>query len=144
MDFDMTQLDSSEGIKEAIKGVVGAMGIEADNAKSYGDAIQIVSDDNFDARRIAIDLAKTNPDLFIELVQVQKKEQEQAQQEELWKEVAIPLMRQGLKIAAIKEVRRITGMGLKDSKDAVETLLDNDPTLNGDYKASMERSRRGY
>ncbi len=50
---------------------------------------------------------------------------------------AIAAIEQGHLIAAIKLTREATGLGLKDSKEAVETYLDNHPEL----KAKVDASR---
>lgn len=39
-----------------------------------------------------------------------------------WMEAAIPLLKEGQKILAIKKCRELTGLGLKEAKEAVDEL----------------------
>lgn len=79
----------------------------------YKRALEIVAEDQ-DLRVIAVRLAKENPKLFCELVDVAP-----------WRTEAYKLwVVQGKKVDAIKYVRSMTGMGLKESKEAVESLGD--------------------
>ena len=47
---------------------------------------------------------------------------------------AITALEQGKKIEAIKYYREATGMGLKDSKDAVERYLNQNPKVYEQFK----------
>jgi ribosomal protein L7/L12 len=56
---------------------------------------------------------------------------------------AIGALYQGRLIDAIKVTREKTGLGLKDSKDAVEAHLARNPTTNQRFRAAAADSRRG-
>lgn len=56
---------------------------------------------------------------------------------------AIQALEQGNKIEAIKIVRESRGLGLKDSKDAVEAYLAANPELNERFKQVASESSGG-
>jgi hypothetical protein len=49
---------------------------------------------------------------------------------------AIEALQRGNKVEAIKFTRSATGMGLKESRIAVEALIENDPELQSAYQAN--------
>ena len=50
-------------------------------------------------------------------------------------QAAIDALKRGNKIEAIKLTRAATGMGLKESKEAVEALVDNDADVRASYES---------
>jgi hypothetical protein len=54
---------------------------------------------------------------------------------------AISALSRGRLIEAIKATRLATGLGLKESKDAVEAYLAQHPNLNRQYQESTQQSR---
>jgi len=82
----------------------------------YAQAIQVLADTKTDFRALAYEVAKSNP----------KAVAKAAQRLELgfgWQKECASLMASNLKIQAIKRCRELTGMGLKEAKDAVEALV---------------------
>jgi ribosomal protein L7/L12 len=82
----------------------------------YAQAIQVLADTKTDFRALAYEVAKSNP----------KAVAKAAQRLELgfgWQKECASLMASDLKIQAIKRCRELTGMGLKEAKDAVEALV---------------------
>jgi ribosomal protein L7/L12 len=57
--------------------------------------------------------------------------------------MAVQALEQGRKIEAIKLVRAATGLGLKDSKDAVEAYLEKNASSREKYEANSRRSGVG-
>ncbi len=54
---------------------------------------------------------------------------------------AISALSRGRLIDAIKATRLASGLGLKESKDAVEAYLAQHPNLNRQYQDATQRSR---
>lgn len=54
---------------------------------------------------------------------------------------ALSALSRGRLIDAIKSTRLATGLGLKESKDAVEAYLAQHPNLNRQYQEATARSR---
>lgn len=82
----------------------------------YAQAIQVLSDSKTDFRALAYEVAKANPKAIANA----------AQRLEIgfgWQRECASLMASDLKIQAIKRCRQLTGMGLKDAKEAVEALV---------------------
>jgi ribosomal protein L7/L12 len=76
----------------------------------------VLADTKTDFRALAYEVAKSNP----------KAVAKAAQRLELgfgWQKECASLMASNLKIQAIKRCRELTGMGLKEAKDAVEALV---------------------
>ena len=70
-----------------------------------------------DARQLLIEIAKTNPAAIVRGYRLLKGIP-------AWHAMALSYMRSGLKIHAIKVCRKKTGMGLKESENAVEKLWE--------------------
>lgn len=87
---------------------------------SYAQAIQIIADNQFDARHVAIELAKINPELFIQLA---NKETREVPVEDCTN-LAYCNIRHFIcddkKASAIQQLRTISGFGLKEAKDVVD------------------------
>ncbi len=82
----------------------------------YAQAIQVLADSKTDFRALVYEVAKANP------MAVAKA----AQRLEIgfgWQKECASLVASGLKIQAIKRCRELTGMGLKEAKEAVEALV---------------------
>lgn len=82
----------------------------------YAQAIQVLADSKTDFRALAYEVAKAN----------QKAVAKAAERLEVgfgWQKECAALMASDLKIQAIKRCRELTGMGLKEAKDAVEALV---------------------
>ena len=56
---------------------------------------------------------------------------------------AIAALEQGNKIEAIKITRMQNGLGLKESKDAVEAYLERNPALNERFKLASSSDGNG-
>jgi Ribosomal protein L7/L12 C-terminal domain len=56
---------------------------------------------------------------------------------------AIAALQEGNKIQAIKLVREASGLGLKESNDAVTAYIASRPELREKFGAMAERGRRG-
>lgn len=60
---------------------------------------------------------------------------------------AIASLRRGSLIAAVRDTRERTGLGLKDAKELVEELLQRDPLLHAQFRdaarAAFRRAARG-
>jgi len=131
MDIDINELNTAEGVMNAIGKVLEEIETKSNKDNAYQKAIQIIADDTYDPQKIAIELAKNYPDIFVGLVEAKHLAP-------TWHEIVRPLIREGLKIPAIKEVRALTGWGLKQSKDAVEAYMNGDPELMKQYQASYD------
>mgnify|MGYP000211005712 FL=1 len=82
----------------------------------YKQAIQVLVDSKTDFRALAYEVAKANP----------KAVAKAAERLEIgfgWQKECASLVASNLKIQAIKRCRELTGMGLKEAKDAVEALV---------------------
>lgn len=96
--------------------------------ESYQKVIEVIADVNFDhdARAILVQIAKTSPQVVVDAFEylkgapINRYGVSQAVMDEL---------KGGRKIQAIKQHRLETGLGLKDAKDAVEAVIDLNPTL---------------
>lgn len=53
---------------------------------------------------------------------------------------AVDALKRGNKIEAIKLTRAASGMGLKESKDAVEALIDQDPGIKHAYDENASQA----
>lgn len=76
----------------------------------YSEVIDVLSVEQ-DWKRMVINIAKKHPKLVCH-----------AATDESWMVEARALMTAGEKIAAIKYCRSMTGMGLKEAKEAVEAI----------------------
>jgi hypothetical protein len=56
---------------------------------------------------------------------------------------ALVALKQGRMIEAIKVIRRESGLGLKDAKDAAELYLRNNPALRMQYDGARAEAGRG-
>jgi hypothetical protein len=89
---------------------------EYDNA--YKDAIDLIANNTFDPRRIAIELAKTYPVIFVALASKNSAEQ--------WHYDYIQLLRKDdSRVPAIKLMREKTGFGLKEALDVTNNLVES-------------------
>ncbi|QGH72942.1 MAG: ribosomal protein L7/L12 [Siphoviridae sp. ctdEk19] len=82
----------------------------------YAKAIQVLANRETDFRALAYEIAKANPKAIA-------KAAERLEVGFGWQRECASLMASGLKIQAIKRCREMTGMGLEEAKDAVETLV---------------------
>lgn len=82
--------------------------------KAYRQAIDILMGDSIAYRHICIELAKRNPNLFIEIAG-----------DKTTDDKLLNLMLSGKKVEAIKQCRDVYGMSLKEAKDHVEALEVN-------------------
>lgn len=80
----------------------------------YARAIAIVTDPKTDFRALLIEIAKRHPKAVCEVTMTL----------EGWEKECLPLIYDEKKIGAIKVCRALTGMPLKDAKDAVEALMN--------------------
>jgi ribosomal protein L7/L12 len=79
----------------------------------YAEAIAIITDDSTNFKKLLIEVAKFNPEVLVA-----------AKEGQGWQaEVRAILKNGGGKIDAIKACRNASGLGLKEAKDAVETLM---------------------
>ncbi len=85
---------------------------------NYAEAIELLMNGNVDLRQIAINLAKNDPVLFIQMVRGPKGSRFGAWQTE----VRDMIFRGNKMVDAIKLTRARTGMGLKEAKDVVDAL----------------------
>lgn len=58
-------------------------------------------------------------------------------------QAALSALQQGRKIEAIKLVREVEGLGLKEAKDRVEAYVAGDPILKERLAAESSSGRRG-
>ena len=92
-------------------------------SNSYAAAIETLTNENVDFRRIAIELAKTSPALFLRLhrnekpVKIMQSILTPAQTVEI-----ISCIRTGIRIGSIKALRMARGLGLKEAKDIIDTV----------------------
>ena len=82
----------------------------------YSQAIQVLVNDKTEYRALAFEIAKANPKAVV-------KAAERLEVGFGWQRECASLMASDLKIAAIKRCRELTGMGLKEAKDACEALV---------------------
>lgn len=78
----------------------------------YREALDIVADPDTDWRALVLQIAKTNPKALVE-----------AKADPLRLE-AIAAFKAGGKLQAIKHVRSLSGMGLLEAKEFVESVVD--------------------
>ena len=76
----------------------------------YAEAINIIMSNRNDWQEIVVRIAQKHPKMVVEAA---KKD---------WKKEAEAIYRGGDKIGAIKLWRAMTGLGIKEAKDAVESL----------------------
>lgn len=81
---------------------------------AYIRAIEIAASP-FDAKKIAIALAKHDPELFVKLY-------DSTTSVETWQRDAITMLYRGEMVSAIKLLRTVTGMGLKEAKDIADAV----------------------
>lgn len=87
-----------------------------DKESAYARAIEILFESTFDARRLAFQLAKEDPILFVSLVG--------GDNVAPWMHEALAYLKSCKMIQCIKIIRANTGFGLKESKD-IAVKLDN-------------------
>lgn len=90
--------------------------------KNYKTAIDILTTNAFDAKKIAIELAKSHPAIFVQLVgltSVQPVAPVPTLVDE-WHLDVIRKLYRCEKVAAIKQIREHTGCGLKEAKDIAD------------------------
>lgn len=87
-------------------------------SKIYAEAITELEKGQFSANEVLFEIARKTPGAYV--AAVKRLRDREAHKE--WKRECINLMRSGQKIDAIKACRAATGMGLKEAKDAVESL----------------------
>lgn len=87
-------------------------------SKIYAAALTELEKCEFPATEILFEIARKNPSAYVSAVKRLRDKTELNG----WKRDCADLMRSGNKIDAIKLCRVITGMGLKEAKDAVEAL----------------------
>jgi len=79
----------------------------------YARAIDILTKPDIDFRAMVIEIAKRHPKAVCEVAVF-----------ETWEKECLPLIHAEKKIHAVKVCRDLTGMSLKDAKDAVEALME--------------------
>lgn len=79
----------------------------------YARAIDIVTNPETDFRALLIEIAKRHPKAVCEVAVLSP-----------WEKECLPLIRAEKKIGAIKVCRELTGLPLKEAKDAVEALME--------------------
>lgn len=84
--------------------------------QAYRSAIDILMQGEVDFRQIAIELAKTDPDLFVRLA-----EQPRA---EPWLKEIIGFVREQKYVESIRTLRTHTRFGLKEAKDVIDNLRE--------------------
>ncbi|HWT01147.1 MAG TPA: ribosomal protein L7/L12 [Pyrinomonadaceae bacterium] len=78
----------------------------------YAQAISIITDSNTDFRKLVLEIAKSHPKIIVDAVLKHG-----------WQAEARLLIQAGQKIDAIRLCRNLTGLSLKEAKDAVEALV---------------------
>ena len=81
--------------------------------------IDIIAGHKYNAEEVCLQLAKSYPDAFIQLVEVTAKTDLPEWVEHLVKEI-----RHGGFIGSIKMLREWSGLGLKEAKETVENLIN--------------------
>lgn len=79
----------------------------------YARAIDIITNPETDFRTMVIEIAKRHPKAVCEVAVFTP-----------WEKECLPLIHAGEKIQAIKVCRNLTGMPLKEAKDAVVALME--------------------
>lgn len=87
--------------------------------KNYKTAIDILTTNAFDAKKIAIELAKSHPAIFVRLVGLTPVQPVPTLVNEWHLDVIRKLYRRE-KVAAIKQIREHTGCSLKEAKDIAD------------------------
>lgn len=83
----------------------------------YPEAIEILDNANgFTDRKLLVEIAKHEPSAVVRACTRLRSAG--------WIEEVRPIVLDGKKINAIKECRRLTGMGLKEAKEAVEQAFN--------------------
>ena len=82
----------------------------------YAMIIDIIANDGYNPKEIAVELAKINPTLFLRLVK-------RSYSIDKYREVAT-LMVNNQKVNAIKQLRDIEPLSLKEAKDIVDNVQD--------------------
>lgn len=99
------------------------------NTESYKQAIDILMAGTFDAKAVAVELAKNYPTIFVRLAASAS-----APKEDAWMLSVRAKLVGGQKVEAIKEIRGETGLGLKEAKDMADNaqnrLLMSNPQLS--------------
>lgn len=88
----------------------------------YAQAIQIIADNQFDARQVAIELAKINPELFIQLTNKETREVPVEDNNSIIYRNVKQFIHDNMKVSAIQQLRTISGFGLKEAKDVVDYI----------------------
>jgi len=78
----------------------------------YAKAIDILTQPDVDYRTMLIEIAKRHPKVVCEVGVFER-----------WERECLPLIHNEQKIGAIKLCRELTGVPLKEAKDAVEALM---------------------
>ena len=81
----------------------------------YAEAIKIIANEN-DWKEIVVRIAQKHPKMIVEVAKVAEAAKGG------WKKEAEAIYRGGDKVGAIKLWRAMTGLGIKEAKDAVESL----------------------
>lgn len=97
---------------------------------AYGKVIDLIHEDDVDHRKVSIALAKLSPQVFLALAGAGKVEgcrgingdDAQLAIHRKLTHVARAFMNTGNLVSAIKEIRGLTGWGLKESKDYVDAI----------------------
>ena len=87
----------------------------------YAQAIDIVTNSSVDFRDLMIEVAKRHPKAIVEAAKLAGVAQTEGHESWEWK--VIPLLKDHQKIHAIKICRSMTGMPLKEAKEAVEAFM---------------------
>jgi ribosomal protein L7/L12 len=88
----------------------------------YEQVIEILTTPGIDFRAIAIEFGKRHPKMFMDAAKLAQVAQKEGYESWEWK--IIPLLKADKKIGAIKVCREVTGMSLKEAKDAVEAFME--------------------
>lgn len=100
--------------------------------ESYQKVIDILASETFAERAVVllIEIAKQHPQIVVDADMCLKSKDQHLHIKYGVSETVIDCLLGGQKLAAIKEYRICTGAGLKESKDAVEAIIDKDPKIN--------------
>lgn len=114
--------------------------------QNYYDTIEILMNETVDYRKIAVELAKVNPLLFVQLHRSKPEGKV-----EPWMNDVLTHIKDNHKVEAIKTLRNATGMGLKEAKDVVDNVVANVerafnlvPSVPSYAAASLEYLQKDY
>lgn len=99
---------------DLLRAKIQAQGTAMNQVEAYKQAIEVLMNQDINFREMGIALAKNCPELFLELVNVPPYLTK-------YRPVKVNLEKRE-KIQAIKELRTVTGLGLKEAKDIVDNL----------------------